>query len=141
DITSKCTPDSVHEEREFATESFQNSNTIGINTATAKVEDTLSSEGFDTENFQNSNTIGINTVTTKVEDTLSSEGFDKAVAQREDAKPEDSSKSIIYSKDCNGDDKGDNKERSIDDSSKSILDSVHEAQEFAAENFPKSNTI
>ncbi|GAU33398.1 hypothetical protein TSUD_20910 [Trifolium subterraneum] len=137
DITSKSTPDSVHVEQEFATENFQTSNTIDINTVT-KVDDTLSSEGFDTENFQNSNTIGINTVNTEVEDTLSSECFDKAVAQREDAKPEDSSKPIIYSKDCNGDDK----ERSIDDNaSKSTLDSVHEAHEFAAENFPKSNTI
>jgi NIMA (never in mitosis gene a)-related kinase len=133
DITSKSTPDSAHEERESATENFENSNTIGINTVTTKVEDTLSGEGFDTENFQNSNTIAINTVNTKVEDTLSSEGFDKAIAQREDAKPEDSSKSIIYSKDCNGDDK----ERSIDDiTSKSTLDSVH-----ASENFPMSNTI
>ncbi|XP_045805890.1 serine/threonine-protein kinase Nek2-like isoform X1 [Trifolium pratense] len=138
DITSKSTLVSVHEEREFATENFQNSNTVGINTLTTEAEDTLSSEGFDTENCQNSNTIGINTVTKKVEDTLSSEGFDKAVAEREDAKPEDSSKSIIYNKDCNGDDK----ERSIDDiTSKSTLDSVHEAHEFAAENFPKSSTI
>ncbi|WJX11216.1 non-specific serine/threonine protein kinase [Trifolium repens] len=135
DITSKSTPDSVHEERESATENFENSNTIGINTVTTKVEDTLSSD----ENFQNSNTIGINTVTTKVGDTLCSEGFDEAVvAQREDAKPEDSSKSIIYSKDCNADDK----EQSINGTtSKSALDSVHEAHEFAAENFPKSNTI
>ncbi|KEH41536.1 Serine/Threonine-kinase Nek7-like protein [Medicago truncatula] len=109
DITSKSTLDSVHEKQECTAENCQNSNTICINSAT-----------------------------TKVDDSLSSEGFDKAVARREDAKPEDSSNSIIYIKDCNGDDK----EQSIGDiTSKSTLDSVLEEQERAAENFPKSNTI
>ncbi|XP_058724006.1 serine/threonine-protein kinase Nek5-like [Vicia villosa] len=87
------------------------------------------------ENFPKSNT----SVTTKTDGTLSSQCFDKDEAQREDALPEDSSKSIIFRQGCNGNDK----ERSTDDisiTSKRTLDSLHEEQKFAAEDFQKSNT-
>ncbi|CAI8602178.1 unnamed protein product [Vicia faba] len=103
-------------------------------------------EQFITEHFQNPDAFDINAVTTEVEgsfsegyfDTLSDGGFNTfSEALTEDAKPEESSKSIIYSKDCNQNDK----EQPIDDiTSKNTLDSMNEEQEVVAENFPKSNT-
>ncbi|CAK8571031.1 unnamed protein product [Lathyrus sativus] len=108
DITSKSKLDSVNEEQEIAA-----------------------------ENFPKSNTFDINPVTTKTDGTLFSQCFDKDEAQREDALSDDSSKSIICSKDSNANDK----EWSTDDiTSKRTLGSLHEEQEFADENFQKSNT-
>ncbi|CAL5207718.1 unnamed protein product [Lathyrus oleraceus] len=109
DITSKSTLDSVNEEQEIAAESFPKSNTYDKNP-----------------------------MSTKTDGTLSRQCFDKDQAQREDALPDDSNKSIIGSKDINANDK----EWSTDDiTSKRTMDSLHEEQEFAAENFQKSNMI
>ncbi|KAJ1409932.1 Serine/threonine-protein kinase, active site [Sesbania bispinosa] len=109
EVTSKSTPDSVHVE-----------------------------QGFTAEHFQKADAIDINAVTTEVEYKFSNVAFDKAEAQREDAKPEDSSTSIISSEDSNGNDK----DESIDEfMSKRTLDSVHEEQGFSAEDFHKSDAI
>ncbi|KAK7383437.1 hypothetical protein VNO78_29116 [Psophocarpus tetragonolobus] len=54
-------------------------------------------QGVAAEHIQKSDAIDINAVSTEVEDKLSYEGFDKAETQEKDAKPEDSSRSLLES--------------------------------------------
>ncbi|KAK7345082.1 hypothetical protein VNO77_15489 [Canavalia gladiata] len=186
EITSKSRQDSVHEEQGFTAEHFQKSDVVDTNAMSTKVEDTFSNEGFNkdeaqsedakpenssksimssedsnnndkdesideiisksmqdsvhekqgftAEHFQKSDVVDTDAMSTKVEDILSNEMFDKAETQREDAKPED----LMFNENCNGIDKGE----SFDEiTSNSMPDSVHEEQEFAAENFQKSDVI
>ncbi|XP_029125276.1 serine/threonine-protein kinase Nek2 isoform X2 [Cajanus cajan] len=94
-------------------------------------------QGFIAEHVQKSD-VDINAATSKVEDLFSDERFDKAEAQREDTKPESSSKSIISCENSNGYDK----DGSGDEiTSKSMLDSVCEEQGLAADHFQKSDAI
>ncbi|XP_027364862.1 STE20-like serine/threonine-protein kinase [Abrus precatorius] len=190
EITSTSTLDSVHEQQGFAAEHFQKSYAIDINTAFKNVEDTFSNEGFNkdeaqnedakpedssksimssedsnshdkdeyvdeitskrtldsvheelgftAEHFTESDVIDTNAVTTEVEDTLYNDAFDQAEAQREDAKPEDSGNSIKSSENSSSIDKDG---FTNDITSKSMLDVVHEEQEFAAEIFQESDVI
>lgn len=121
EITSESTLEFLLVEQ-FITEHFQNPDAFDINAVTTEIEGTFSEGGFDT--FSE---VGF--------DTFSERDFDKIEAHQGDAKPEDSSKSIIYSKDCSED-------QSVDDiTSKSTPDFLHDVPEFAAENFQKSNII
>ena len=93
-------------------------------------------QGFTAEHFQNSDVIDTSAVSTKVEDNFFNE--DRTEAERENAKPEDSRKSIVSSENSGGNDN----DGSINEiTSKSMLDSVHEEQGFTAEHFPKSDVI
>jgi len=103
EIMSKSTLDSVHEE-----------------------------QGFTTDHFRKSDVIDPSAVSTEVKDNISNEGFDKMEAERENAKPEDSRRSIVFVENSEGNDN----DGSVDETtSKSILESVHD------EYFPKSDVI
>ncbi|QCE05234.1 protein kinase [Vigna unguiculata] len=109
EIMSKSTLDSVHEEHRFTV-----------------------------DHFQKLDVIDLSTVSTEVEDNFSSEGFDKMETDRENDKPEDSRKSIVFIENIEGNDN----HVSIEEiTSKGILESVHDEQEFTAEHFPESDVI
>ncbi|KAL2326979.1 hypothetical protein Fmac_020406 [Flemingia macrophylla] len=88
-------------------------------------------QGFIVELVQKSD-VDINAPTSKVDDKFFDEIFDKAEAQREDAKPESSSKSIIFCENRYGNDKN--------GSSDEIKDMIAE-QGHAADPFQKSDAI
>ncbi|ESW17632.1 hypothetical protein PHAVU_007G255900 [Phaseolus vulgaris] len=95
-------------------------------------------QGFMTDHFQKSDVIDRSSISTEVEDNFSNEGFHKMEAERENAIPEDSRKSIVFIENGEGNDN----DGSIDEiTSKSILESVHGEQEFTAEHFPESDVI
>ncbi|XP_014513641.1 serine/threonine-protein kinase Nek5 isoform X3 [Vigna radiata var. radiata] len=95
-------------------------------------------QGFTVDGFRKSDVVDPSTVSTEVEDNFSSDGFDKMETERENDKLVDSKKSIVFTENS----KGNDKDVSIDEiTSKSILESVHDEQEFTAEHFPKSDVI
>ncbi|XP_061362789.1 serine/threonine-protein kinase Nek7-like [Gastrolobium bilobum] len=130
-MTSESTICSVCKEADLKSRSARD--TVDSEITSKSVLDSVHEEqGSAAQHFQKSHAIDVNSVIKKVEDKFPNEGFDKAEAQREDAKPEGSSKSIMSSEESNGNDK----DGSIDDiTSKGTLDSVHE---LATQQFQKS---
>ncbi|KAL2599897.1 hypothetical protein AAZV13_10G079900 [Glycine max] len=117
-----------------------NDNDGSINEITSKsmLDSVHEEQGFTAEHFPKSDVIDTNAVATKVEDNFSNEGFDQTETERENAKPDDSRKSVVSSENSDGNDN----DGSIDEkTSKSTLDSVHEEQGFTAEHFLNSDVI
>ncbi|KAL5137535.1 Serine/threonine-protein kinase Nek6 [Glycine soja] len=117
-----------------------NDNDGSINEITSKsmLDSVHEEQGFTAEHFPKSDVIDTNAVATKVEDNFSNEGFDQTETERENAKPDDSRKSVVSSENSDGNDN----DGSIDEkTSKSTLDSLHEEQGFTAEHFLKSDVI
>ncbi|RZC25536.1 serine/threonine-protein kinase Nek7-like isoform X2 [Glycine soja] len=115
-----------------------NEGSINEITSTSMLDSVHEEQGFTAEHFPKSDGIDTNAVAIKVEDNFSNEGFDQTETERENAKPDDSRKSVVSSENSDGNDN----DGSIDENTlKSTLNSVHEEHEFTAEHFLKSDVI
>ncbi|KAK7278866.1 hypothetical protein RJT34_23905 [Clitoria ternatea] len=135
--TSESTMCSVCKEGDFKNRHARDMADSEI-TSKSTLDSVIKEQEFTAEDFQKCYAIDTNAVIKNVEDTFPNDGFNKDEEQSEEAKPEDSGKSVMSSEDSHSNDKNE----SIDAiTSKRTLDSVHEEQEYTAEHFRKSDVI